>query len=666
MARDPAPADKVGARGEWGAVAQPVGEDGLQVFACLQPGRSVMADIFVSYARSTAAQAQQVAEALRALGYGVWRDDELPAHRAYGEVIEERLRAAKAVVVVWSAEAVKSQWVRAEADLAREAGTLVQLSIDGAIPPLPFNQIQCAEMSGWSGDPDAAGWRKVVASIADLMAPSSPAPAPPTAEGRAGVSICVLPFANMSGDAEQEYFADGISEDIITDLSKVSALWVAARNTAFTFKGKHVDVPQVARQLKVTHVLEGSVRKSGNRVRITAQLIEGETGGHVWADRYDRDLDDIFALQDEISEAIVTALKLKLFPEERKAIEDRGTTIVEAYDKFLRARALSSQLGPDQLQRAVVIYREALALDPDFALAWYGLYAALAETLIHVPEASAAAVKEMQAASTRIVALAPDAWWTQAMRAREFVRQSRWAEAEAAAGVAVAAAPASVDALTNYSTILTAVGRASKAVEIQQRVRQADPLSLGVSGLLQFWLDIAGRPEEAQAEYERSRDLSGGRALWEFLALIRLWRRADANPEAVKAQFRRFLQHENLPLQLNRLLPDLLTDVEAARRAIRRAFDDPASQDPSRLWVISVYADHFGDGDLAFAALERCCELRSTLVYGYWTPFETGLRQDTRFKKLIRNLGLYDYWRASGHWGDFARPVGDDDFEIIG
>ena len=154
----------------------------------------------------------------------------------------------------------------------------------------------------------------------------------------APISICVLPFANMSGDPEQEYFSDGISEDIITDLSKVSALWVAARNTAFTFKGKHVDVPQVARQLKVSHVLEGSVRKAGGRVRITAQLIDGATGGHVWAERYDRDLNDIFALQDEISQAIVAALKLKLLPEEKKAIEQRGTTDPEAYKLYLMAR----------------------------------------------------------------------------------------------------------------------------------------------------------------------------------------------------------------------------------------------------------------------------------------------------------------------------------------
>ncbi len=186
-------------------------------------------------------------------------------------------------------------------------------------------------------------------------------------------SICVLPFANMSGDAEQEYFSDGISEDIITDLSKVSALRVTSRNTAFTFKGKHVDMPQVARQLKVTHILEGSVRKSGGRVRITAQLIDGAADGHVWAERYDRDLSDIFALQDEISEAIVKALKLKLLPEEKKAIETRGTDNVEAYNLYLMARQYSviASLGDARMAESIMrLCRKALDLDPNYARAW--------------------------------------------------------------------------------------------------------------------------------------------------------------------------------------------------------------------------------------------------------------------------------------------------------
>jgi adenylate cyclase len=187
------------------------------------------------------------------------------------------------------------------------------------------------------------------------------------------VSICVLPFANMSGDPEQEYFSDGISEDIITDLSKVSALRVISRNTAFTFKGKHVDMPQVARQLKVTHILEGSVRKSGGRVRITAQLIDGAADGHVWAERYDRDLNDIFALQDEISEAIVKALKLKLLPEEKKAIEQRGTDNVEAYNLYLMARQYSviASLGDARMAESIMrLCRKAIELDPNYARAW--------------------------------------------------------------------------------------------------------------------------------------------------------------------------------------------------------------------------------------------------------------------------------------------------------
>ena len=308
-----------------------------------------MTDIFISYARSTEREAEQVAEALRALGHEVWRDDELPAHRAYGDVIEERLKAAEGggrAVVGGSGEVAMGAGrgrcrARSRARWSRSAST-------ARIPPMPFNQIQCADLNGWDGDVDAPGWRKVVGSVAGAGRRRRQAPKPRACRRRRKLSICVLPFANMSGDAEQEYFSDGISEDIITDLTKVSALAVIARNTAFTFKGQPVDVREVARKLGVSHVLEGSVRKAGGRVRITAQLIDGATGDHVWAERYDRDLTDIFALQDEISKAIVEALKLKLLPEEKKAIEQRGTTNVEAYNLYLMARQL---LDHGQLRR---------------------------------------------------------------------------------------------------------------------------------------------------------------------------------------------------------------------------------------------------------------------------------------------------------------------------
>jgi len=196
---------------------------------------------------------------------------------------------------------------------------------------------------------------------------------PEKAAQRGRFSICVLPFANMSGDTEQEYFSDGISEDIITDLSQVSALHVVSRNTAFTFKGKPVDVRHVASQLNVTHVLEGSVRKAGGRVRITAQLIDGSNDGHVWAERYDRDLNDIFAIQDEISRAIVAALKVKLLPEEKKAIERRGTDNVEAYNLYLLARQIYTIGFEGDRRRGEAIIRfcqRAVEIDPNYAEAW--------------------------------------------------------------------------------------------------------------------------------------------------------------------------------------------------------------------------------------------------------------------------------------------------------
>jgi adenylate cyclase len=200
---------------------------------------------------------------------------------------------------------------------------------------------------------------------------------------RERISICVLPFANISGDAEQEYFSDGISEDIITDLSKVSALHVVSRNTAFTFKGKPVDVRQVAGQLKVSHVLEGSVRKAAGRVRITAQLIDGSNDSHVWAERYDRDLNDIFALQDEISKAIVDALKVRLLPEEKKAIERHGTDNVDAYNLYLFARQsyTTGFEGDGRRNEAIIrLCRRAVEIDTNYAEAWALI--AMAEMLL--------------------------------------------------------------------------------------------------------------------------------------------------------------------------------------------------------------------------------------------------------------------------------------------
>ena len=188
-------------------------------------------------------------------------------------------------------------------------------------------------------------------------------------------SIAVLPFTNMSGDPEQEYFSDGISEDVITDLSKIAGLMVISRNSSFTYKGRPVDTRAVGRDLGVRSVLEGSVRRAGNRVRVTAQLIDAASGGHLWAERYDRDLTDFFAVQDDVTRRIVEALKLALSPAEKTRIADSGTRNIDAYDCFLRGREflLGETKNRDKFEQSITFFMRALELDSNYSRAYAGL-----------------------------------------------------------------------------------------------------------------------------------------------------------------------------------------------------------------------------------------------------------------------------------------------------
>ncbi|MDB5432297.1 MAG: hypothetical protein JWP35_3413 [Caulobacter sp.] len=266
-----------------------------------------MSEIFISYARSTERQAEAVAEALRALGYGVWRDDQLPANRAYGEVIEERLRSAKAVVVIWSAEAAKSQWVRAEADVARESGKLVQLRLDSVAPPLPFNQIQCANLENWTGDLRTPGWQKVVAGVASLAGPGqaavyavgSGATSPPTLPQKP--SIAVLPFSDANRSEDKDHVADGMTEEVTNALARIPSLFVITSSSTVMYRDGARDLKRIAADLGVRYLLEGSVRKAEGRVRIVVKLIDAPSGAQIWSERFDESSDDVFALQDKVA-----------------------------------------------------------------------------------------------------------------------------------------------------------------------------------------------------------------------------------------------------------------------------------------------------------------------------------------------------------------------------
>jgi adenylate cyclase len=456
-----------------------------------------LADIFISYARPNEPLAKQAGEALRAAGYAVWRDDELPAHRAYSEVIEERIKSAKAVLVMWSNDAVRSQWVRAEADAARELGTLVQVSLDGVLPPMPFNQIQCADLFGWTGDVGWQGWQKVVSSISSLVGSPSPSAEPePSREPARRVVICVLPFQNMSGDAEQEYFSDGISEDIITDLSKVSALTIIGRNTAFSFKGKPVDMHTLNRDLSTTHVLEGSVRKAGTRVRINAQLTDCLTGHQLLADRYDRDLDDIFAIQDEISKAIVAALRLQLLPKEKKAIERRGTTNPDAYSVYLLARQnwINGNYGDRRRDEMVVrICKQATAIDPGYADAWALMALAQAELrFLHGLE------EDGLPAAERALAIDPEVPVALCVKARYMMQDGKLDEAQRQLEEALRLDPDSFEVNKELAYLTFRQDRVKDAIPFFEKAVSLMESDYRCAGMLTTCYQSFGTPEDMQ------------------------------------------------------------------------------------------------------------------------------------------------------------------------
>src|SRR5258708_11851078 len=334
-----------------------------------------MADVFISYARSTAKHAQAVAEALRALGYSVWRDDDLPSHRAYADVIQEQLGSAKAVVVIWSAEAVKSQWVRSEADRARGENKLVQLCVDQARLPMPFDQIQCADLAGWLGDPNAPGWRGVIAGIGDLVGEAAAMNVPPLTVQARGLavpdkpSIAVLPFTDMTGDKGEDYFIDGMVDEIVTALSRFPTLFVIANSSTLAYRAEVRNLRQIACELGVRYLLEGGVRKAGDKVRISVRLTDGIENLPIWAERFDGTLDDVFALQESVANPVAGEIEPSIEASEIHRASSKPAQDQGAYDLYLRAIHLRRRIDKDAALAALDLLEKAIARDGEFALA---------------------------------------------------------------------------------------------------------------------------------------------------------------------------------------------------------------------------------------------------------------------------------------------------------
>jgi adenylate cyclase len=372
----------------------------------------------------------------------------------------------------------------------------------------------------------------VEARVAEKPAPR---PAPPDKP-----SIAVLPFANMSGDPEQEYFADGISEDIITALSKLPQLFVIARNSAFTFKGKNVLVTEVGKSLGVRYVLEGSVRKSGGRVRITAQLIDATTGGHLWAERFDRDLTDIFAVQDDVTTQIVSALALNLSAADRQSIVVEHIDNLEAHDCFLRGRELFWRQAREANRDAQLLLRRAIELAPGYAPAFAFLASAQMADYVSgwtaTPAQTLEAAEETARRAVRLDERNPYALWALGLAC---LWARRYDEAVSAAEKAIAFNPNFAQGHNVLGLTMHYSGRSEEALNFFERAVAQDPYCPGI------WLHL-----QAQATYQLGR-------YPETVALLK--RRILRNPETDASRVLRAATYGQMGL------------VEEAREAWREA-----------------------------------------------------------------------------------------------
>jgi adenylate cyclase len=430
-------------------------------------------------------------------------------------------------------------------------------------------------------------------------------------QGRGKLLIAVLPFTNMSDDPEQEYFSDGITEDIITDLSKISGLHVVARNTAFTYKGKSVKVKQVAQELGVHYVLEGSVRKAGRRVRITGQLIDARNGGHLWADRYDRDLTDIFTIQDEITCSIVSQLKVKLLPEERKAIETEPTANVEAYTYYLRGRQFSHAWTRSYLLLARRMFRKAVELDPNYARAYAGI--AACDAALRDWNAAAFPLDAIMAMSAKAVELDPDLAEAYSSYGLALHQSCRDEEASAAFARALALDPNLYEANFHYARVLFMQAKFDEAVHYFERAAEIRP-------------DDYLSPVHLMSAYH-SLERPAEKEYWARVGFERAERALNQNPENSGPAHRGALALAHLG--------DGARAREWAARALAIDPDDIVAQ-----YNIACVYSMLGDLDCALDLMETLLPYSST-YHVHWFRNDSDLdplRGLPRFQKLLESV----------------------------
>jgi TolB-like protein/class 3 adenylate cyclase len=453
-------------------------------------------------------------------------------------------------------------------------------------------------------------------------------------------SIAVLPFINLSSDPENEYFSDGITEEILNALVKVSDLKVASRTSSFAFKGHHGNVQEIAEKLKVATVLEGSVRKAGSRVRITGQLIGAADGYHLWSETYDRQLEDIFAIQDDIASAIVTALKATLAVDEGEKLVTATTDNLEAYTLYLKGRFAFNKFTEDGLRRSLEYYEEALEQSPNYARAWAGI----ADSWMNLADdwvAPQTAYEAGKVAAAKALELDPElAEANTALGKVHTWYDWDFARGELALRRAVASNPNYTDAHWALGTLLPAVGRLDEAIREMRTAQRLDPLSPTLSQWIARFLLYQRRPEEAIQESLHTLELDPQHARGNMtLGLARMLAEGpDAGLESLtrsaevswSPSFRAFLAYGLAAAR----------QQDEARRVLAELHSEGGASYVRAEFLAAAYG-MLGDRDEAFRQLDRAFEQRSAgMIYLHLDPLYDSLRDDPRLGVLISRIGL--------------------------
>lgn len=459
---------------------------------------------------------------------------------------------------------------------------------------------------------------------------------PPASDIHAPPSIAVLPFLNMTPDKEQEYFSDGLAEEVLNLLAHVPQLRVIARASSFAFKGKPMEIAEIATKLRVSNLLEGSVRKSGAVLRVTAQLIRASDSSQLWSATYDRELTDVFRVQDEIAAAVVAALKLKLLPAGQLRSGSRSPNL-EAYDHYLVARELYGRANPDGYRGAVSAFQQTLALDPGYAAAYVGLAAAevFVADYAETAEENAAHKQGAIAAAEKAIELAPDL--ADAWAQRGWIRSNiswDWAGARADFERALAIEPANSIVLARYPQLLGSLGKLPEAIACLRRATELNPWASGVWGNLGYYLAVAGQLADSRQALERALAINPkGSFARSNLAMTTLLEGRAQEAIPIFEQAGDFFSLVGVALAQHSLGHPAESERALERLIAKYAHDAPCQ-------IAEVYAWR-GEKDKAFAWLQRAyTEHDGGLSDIKVDPLLVSLRSDPRFAVLVKQMGL--------------------------